>query len=234
MKKSIGAAAMLSLLLVSNAALAQRADKPGGRMLCPRPTVETLGLKAAPTPDSADFPTPLPTGQLAAGVNETAINHTFRHTFKWNDHGCCQIMSATLTIVTKSLQAATTLQVSDARNDTYGITHNGVTAGGQSGYLYSGPAAAGTVKTTTIALNATSLANMNATGRLSFSVQDDSAVQKAVLRIERCCIDRKEPEGQKRCAGGPERLPAYARRRASGERDRTRRVEIAPGRKTRL
>lgn len=190
-KLNIGAVMALSILSASTA-LAQEGRRPGEPMLCPRPTSEQIGLKEVATPIAQDFSS-IANSAMQAVVNDTGINKFFRHSFQWRDQRCCQIVSATLTVVTRANQAGTTMNASDARNDAIGIAgQNGASIAGNGGYLYSGPVPAGHVTTTTIVLNAAALARMNSTNRLSFYVQDDSAVTKAVLTIQRCCVGEEK------------------------------------------
>lgn len=182
--------AVVAALLVAGGASAQTADKPG-RMLCPRPTTETIGLKAAPTPFAGDFSAGA-NAAVQAGVNDPVPNKFFRHTFEWKPRGCCEIMSATLTVKTLSNQAGTTVTASDSANDTIGIVYNGTGVAGLGGYLYpSLPIAIDFPKTTVITMNAAALANMNASNRLSFNLQDDTRVVSAVLEIARCCVGKE-------------------------------------------
>lgn len=181
---------ILCRLVTSSSVLAQEVDKPGGRMLCPRPTTETIGLKDAPTPIAQDFSAGA-NAAVQAGVNDPATNRFFRHTFQMKPRRCCQVVSGTLTVTTVANQAGTTTQASDAGNDMIGIVHMGATVPGMGGMLYSGPVAAGFTKTTPFQLNAAAMANIDATNRLSFNVQDDSRVTKAILYVERCCVGKE-------------------------------------------
>jgi len=190
MRINLIAALLFFGLINTSSVLAQDSDSSRERMPCPRPTSETLGLKATPTPVAQDF-SPGANAAVQAGVNDPVANRFFRHTFQWNPRRCCQIMSATLTVTTMANDYGTGQTGSDAGNDMIAVVHMGATVPGLSQYLYATPVAPGTVTTRTLTMNATALANMEATNRLSFNVQDDSRVTKAVLHIERCCVGKE-------------------------------------------
>jgi len=183
-------AALIVAGLINTSSVFAQESASRERMPCPRPTTETLGLKATPTPVAQDFSVGA-NAAVQAGVNDPVGDRFFRHTFQWNPRRCCQIMSATLTVTTVANDYGTGQTASNAGNDMIAVVHMGATVPGLSQYLYSSPVAPGAVTTRTLIMNATAMANMDATNRLSFNVQDDSRVTKAVLHIERCCVGKE-------------------------------------------
>jgi hypothetical protein len=149
-------------------------------MPCPNPTLQMMSM-TTPVVMSADF-SAAALAAPRAGINDTAPNKVFLHTFRWDPPACCRITSAYLTVVTRANQAGAT-------NDTIGLALNGSSIPGMAGPLYSGAVTMNQQTTKTFVVNAAGLAAMNANNRLSFAVQDDTRVVSADLRIDRCCIN---------------------------------------------
>lgn len=178
--------------LVSTAAIAEDGFKPDSakNVPCPHPSEVTLVLRA-PSAVQADFPGAPP--PVLAGLNDPSPNKPFRHTFSWTEpkEFCCEIISA-------RLKVGLVANRDQPENDSIGIySQNGPT--GMGGYIYGGSAnlpgnpapahvAPGTAKTIIWPINAATLATMNQNHRLSFGVQDDSAVTGADLTILACCV----------------------------------------------
>lgn len=157
-----------------------------GKKACPK----TIVLKAPPpnasTPYAADFPTTPGAQWMEPNFAGTTPNRHFRHTFQWDGckkNQCCEVMKAKLVVTVKALTKGQSQQSSDAGNDSISIWKNGTVLHWQ--YLYSPtPVSAGTVKTLTLPVQPSWLDGC----RLSFQVQDDSAVLDAKLVVTGCCV----------------------------------------------
>ena len=144
---------------------------------CPHPVATVLhGTSSTPSPDPADFHPPVAGSQW----NQTAYDKPFQHTFHFAKQ-CCLMTSGTLVIKLKALKAGTP-GTSTSANDKVYLVSNGVTIQTQS------PFAAGATLGQTATVTFTIPANVLATGRVSFGVQDDSAVTAADLTLHGCCI----------------------------------------------
>src|SRR5213079_1714432 len=79
----------------------------------------------------------------------------------------------------------------DAGNDGIAIMHAGVVVAPYNEAVYSGisrPFGVGQVAIKTWNLTGAALSNLNASGYLSFAVQDDTSVQSATLQLWGCCL----------------------------------------------
>lgn len=174
------AALFSATAFTANGAFGQ--GRPGAAIPCPIPMHITL--TAPPpnaTPNSSDFPPP--PGSLA-NWNGTQANQHFRHTFTWKpETECCQYIKGTLTFKYKALRAGQSATTPDAGNDGVAIYKNGSAVLSQGVYT-NFPFSAGYTGTKTISLTAAMLTN----NRLSFAVQDDTAVLSATLDVVACCV----------------------------------------------
>ena len=113
-------------------------------------------------------------------------NRHVRHTFKWDgckQNKCCEIYKAKLVVTVKALTDGQSHESTDAGNDSISIWKNGSVQHWQ--YLYSPtPVTAGTIKTFTIPVQPSWLDGC----RLSFQIQDDSALLDAKLVATGCCV----------------------------------------------
>ena len=164
---------------------------------CPRPIALTLTATNPTSFNPADFSP----GQLAAphmtGLGDTSINKHFLYTFQWKrDERCCQITRAILTVKMKSNQAGQ-LGTPDASNDGIVIMYNKSVVLPYNEAVYSAvpkPFPVGTPAAKTWTLNPAALNNLNASGRLSFGVQDDTRVESATLQLWGCCLTANTPQ----------------------------------------
>jgi len=157
---------------------------------CPHPMNDSL-VMSTPTPYQQDF-SAASWSAPRAGVGSGLDNHQFLQTFRWDSRTCCQVLSATLTVRLKAIDGASSRAASDAGNDALGIARNGVgVPASGTGYIWPIPSAAGATITKTVTFNAAQLVNLNTDSRLSFVVEDDTAVLGATLTMQRCCLDRK-------------------------------------------
>ncbi|MDO8380309.1 MAG: hypothetical protein V4597_20910 [Pseudomonadota bacterium] len=184
MKRTIFMTALIGCLLSAGMALGQEAGRP---MLCPKPSYETIDM-STPTPINSEF-RPDMLAIARAGVNDTAPNKFFLHTFQWKSPQCCQILGATLTITLRANQPGTSATASDSGNDSMGVMGNQVAFPGLNGPVYTSfPVAMNQPTTRTYVMTPAALAAMNANNRISFYVQDDTRVLSAKLQISRCCL----------------------------------------------
>ena len=173
---------------------------------CPNPIALTLTAKNPTSFDPADFSP----GQLAAphmaGLGDTSNDKHFSYTFQWKrDERCCQITRAILTIKMKSNQAGR-LGGSDASNDGIAIMYNKNVVPPYNEAVYSGvskPFPVNQPATKSWTLNAAALNAINASGRLSFDVQDDTRVESATLQLWGCCLTTTQREAGEPPIGRP-------------------------------
>lgn len=163
---------------------------------CPNPQQITLTVPQSGTGPSPASPTVSDFPAASAGwpVNGSLFNQPqsdkpFGHTFNFRPPSgqCCQYADGVLTVTYKALAA-------DANNDAGGPFRNGSPLGNMTptGYNYlwgNSPVAVGTVVTKSYPIPASWIA----TGRVSFGAQDDSAVLKATLQINGCCLTPTQP-----------------------------------------
>lgn len=184
-------------LLTAGSALAQRTvgtpvQAPAPIFTPPPACPEPIHLKLdANTPDlfSGDF-TP---GMLShyAGLNDPSPNKPYLHTFQWTPRHrcCCQITQALLTVHMQANQSGSSHTGSDAGNDGISVLYNGAVVTPYAGYIYPNTSfPAGQTATTTWNLQGAALANINASNRLTFYVEDDTRVTSATLELFGCCL----------------------------------------------
>lgn len=155
-----------------------------------KPCPKTIVLKAPPpnttTPYAPDFPSTPGAPWIEPNFNGTTPNRHVRHTFQWGgckQNKCCEVYKAKLVVTVKALMNGQSHESRDAGNDSISIWKNGSVQHWQ--YLYNPtPVSAGTVKTLTIPVQPSWLDGC----RLSFQVQDDSAVLDAKLVVTGCCV----------------------------------------------
>jgi hypothetical protein len=158
---------------------------------CPAPLNLTLNANT-PNVFTGDFAA----GQLSS--YQTALNYPgtdkhYLHTFQWkNEHRCCQITRAVLTVKMKANQGGS-VNGSDAGNDDIVVMHLGAVVQPYSERIYTHPPVnfpfnTGQTATKTWNLTGAALANINANNRLSFDVEDDTMVQSATLQLSGCCL----------------------------------------------
>lgn len=157
---------------------------------CPKPIYMTLNANT-PNLFQADF-SPASFSAQRVGLNSTATNKFFLHTFQWKSAARnCQITSAVLTVKMKSNNGGSSAAASDAGNDTISVVVNGAGVPPFSERVYSAvntPFSAGQAATKVWNLTGAALTAINANSRLSFSVQDDTMVQSATLVLRGCCL----------------------------------------------
>jgi len=180
--------AVVVLTFVAAVAAAQPATDGRGpvkpAMLCPRPVViDIQGEKTPPVQDPTDLPANLIPLTAGSVWNQTAINKGFAHTFHFKPQGeCCIWTTATLTMEVKALQGGPPKSATSA-NDGVTVFSNKVEV--PSGVApWIGGVATGATKTLTFNIPASALA----LGKVSFYVEDDTAVVWAHLHLEECCI----------------------------------------------
>lgn len=182
---------VLGGLLCANSTAAQAPYGGPPSMPCPNPTSQTQPMT---TPGVVNSEFNAATLALPrAGLNDPATDKVFLGTFRWKPPACCQITGAVLTVVMRANSAGANATTSpDSGNDTLRVWGGGAAIAGLGGFIYpSGPVALGQPATMTVVMNAAALAKMNANNRISFSVQDDTSVVSASLRIDRCCVKTK-------------------------------------------
>jgi hypothetical protein len=125
---------------------------------------------------------------------QTVINKAFRDTFHFKiTSKCCQWNSGTLTVTYKALQSGPKGSSTSA-DDSRSVNYLGASVPGTGGYVYTTfPVTAGTTVTTSYTIPA----DIVASGRVSFSLQDDSAVVSATLVVTGCCLDPTPVRGGK-------------------------------------
>jgi len=184
---------MVAPILVATTLIAVRAvnsqateARPPVVMPCPNPWhfALTQPPPSTPTPDKTDFGSKyvLPLAPFSQKQN----NKWFLDTFAWKTPGpCCQFMSGTLTIKYHALFGG---QVGSPTswNDDFSIWRNGVQVPGSSKRLYpqANPVTTGQTGTLTIPLTAALVAG----NRISFAVEDDTAVDSASIDVAYCCL----------------------------------------------
>lgn len=151
---------------------------------CPRPIVlDIQGEKTPPTQDPSDLPANLIPLTAGSAWNQTAINKAFGDTFHFRPPGeCCVWTKGTLTMEVKALQGGPA-KSSTSANDGVTVYSNKVVVPPQVSPWITG-VATGATKTLTFNIPASALA----LGKISFYVEDDTAVVWAHLHLEGCCI----------------------------------------------
>lgn len=169
----------------------ERRPRPGAPVVVgiPCPIPMNISLTAPPpvaaTPFAADFPTA--SVVLEPNFGGTTRNRHFRHTFTWKPTTeCCQYLSGKLTLQYEALSDGQSATSPDAGND--GVTiYKGGSALPPSQPVYPPPkfpVSAGQTGTKTFPLTPAMLTG----DRLSFAVQDDTAVTSAKLEVVACCV----------------------------------------------
>jgi hypothetical protein len=155
---------------------------------CPFPTTLSIPGGTVAAPVLSEFPATVRPVIAGSVWNQTAINKAFGHTFRFPSmpRECCLMSKGTLTVTVKALQDASP-NSSNAGNDSVNVYSGGGARAQQSPWAGTGTIPAGTVKTLTFPLTANDLG----TGFLSIYVQDDTAVVKADLVVEGCCLSRQ-------------------------------------------
>ena len=186
----------VAILLTAGSGLAQeerRAPVPGP-LPCPEPWSQTITLNqsTAPYAAQADFAPPQWNAPRAV-LNDPGIDKHFLHTFRWEEpHKCCQITGAQLTVNMRANQAGASHSSSDAGNDGIVVMNGGSVLAGLSAAVYPNtPFAKGFQVTKTWSLPAAALTVIDQNHRLSFDVQDDTAVLSATLQLNGCCLSKK-------------------------------------------
>lgn len=171
---------------------------------CPNPIALTLTAKNPTSFDPADFPAG--GAPHMSGLGDPSHDKNFWYTFQWKRaERCCQITRAMLTVVLKANLPGQSKTSPDAGNDTIAIVYNKASVAPYSENVYSHwPFSVGqTVTKQWVSLNATELSNINASGRLSFAVQDDSQVVSATLQLWGCCLTTTQRQPEELPTGPP-------------------------------
>ncbi len=180
------AALFSATMLTSGGALGQTRA-----LQCPNPRPITLiQSSGAATPVMADFPKGVCNGNIEPNFGGTKWDRCFLHTFSFPPPGefCCQCVEGkgnTLTIVYRALVGGA-IGSSTSGNDKFYIYSNGSIVMSLNLYSGPGPVPTGGVFTKTIPLTCSLLTN----NRLSFLIQDDTAVLSAKLHVNRCCVKK--------------------------------------------
>jgi sugar lactone lactonase YvrE len=121
-------------------------------------------------------------------------NHLVLCTFKWESKPCCKVTSATLHVKMHAVQNGTVyndVRDADPANDRIGLFHLGTgETSPSSEYIYPyGNFPSGTVAHIDWPITGIALANLQTDHRLSFLVEDDTAIDSATLDINECCPD---------------------------------------------
>lgn len=182
-KHCIQAALLVATAATAGAVLSQvERPRPDPSCHCSNPVnVHLVKNSGATTPFTSDFRSDMRLNQQT--YNATQPNTHFADTLQWKmpTTKTCEL-TGKLTVKVKNL--GTSL----SSNDSAGVFSNGVAVPGFSqgpNQLWTSGQGAGALKTITYQLTAA----MMQQGRLSFFVQDDTAVQEMKLDIEGCCIN---------------------------------------------
>lgn len=155
---------------------------------CPHPIGITMTAPPpAPAPDPADFTGTLATAVAGSVWNQTLANKGFGHSFHFVHPGkeCCLMTKGMLIVTVKALRAGPKGSSSSA-NDWVQLVKGGQSVPGSGQQPFGSFANVTVGQTATVTINVP--ANILASGTVSFYVQDDSAVVKAELRLEGCCL----------------------------------------------
>jgi hypothetical protein len=159
---------------------------------CPRPVTLTLTAANPMTFVASDFNPQQVAQAHMSGFGDTAIDKNFLYTFQWRKEGqCCQITKAVLTVNMRSNGPGQSSSSADAGNDGIALMHAGAVVAPYNEAVYSNvpkPFVAGQLATKTWVLTGAALNNLNASGLISFAVQDDTSVVSATLQISGCCL----------------------------------------------
>lgn len=155
---------------------------------CPNPKRIVIKIKS-------DYADPDEFGQIALANHVTSLNYANRnkfylHTFRWKKSDkCCQVVMAKLKVRLRANQDGRPNFTADAGNDTIAIVKDGgqVIQPNNQAIYPSEPFPLGTEVTVTFNLTGSELDWINTTGKLSFRVQDDTAVKWGKLELRICC-----------------------------------------------
>lgn len=207
-------AALLGIAMLSNVALAQRAgegkDGEGLRegqqssIPCTVRVIYDSGVRNKSNTQNVsvvsgnlylkDFaPGFLPTS--AASFSQTAQDTHFGYTFMNLPNPkdpCCDVKGAVLDVTYHALSSGSA-DSSTAANDSASVVKNGVSLSSSSGWLWNHQA----VTVNQVGARSYSVpAAFVSDGRLSYSAQDDTAIDSLRLRIFACCPDKKIHSGE--------------------------------------
>ncbi|HVA27836.1 MAG TPA: hypothetical protein VNF68_06630 [Candidatus Baltobacteraceae bacterium] len=185
-------AAFFTMALAPGATLAQN-----DRVLCPNPLAPvsiTRGGTTAATPMASEFSPGTPLSGMT--YNQTSDNQSFRDTIVFRKPStklCCRLDAlprtgyyGKLTVTYKALDEGPTGSHT-SYNDSGGLVYLGASVPGQSGWIYP---QGSFVANNQIAVRTYFLsAAIVQSGRVSFAVQDDTAVVSAKLEVPGgCCL----------------------------------------------
>jgi hypothetical protein len=199
--------AFVALCILPNLGKAQeerrvQSDAISPIQLCPKGSQQQVINLTAPPPVTAtpylpDFPTTSCSAGFEPKFGGTTADRCFRHTFTWKTPGPeCHCLSGELTLKYKALQGGPAGSASSA-NDTVAIFSGGSVVAGTSQALYSGTVTTGQIVTKTIRLTCDMLKN----NRLSFLLQDDTAITSATLHVVYCCSPCRKGQMQETFPG---------------------------------
>ena len=193
LKSFLTASIVFASLLIAGSAVAQNLVA-GPPVPCPHPVSLTLNAPGTPptppTPDPLDFAPTLTAAVTGSQWNQTAINKSFGHTFHFpmpNGNECCLMTTGTLQVKVKCLQSGGANTSTSGNDDIELVKAPGVPVTGFAKRIWPQPkgCVAGAVTTVTF----TGIpASVLSTGRVSFFVEDDTAVLGATLTLHGCCL----------------------------------------------
>jgi hypothetical protein len=186
------ASIVFASLLVAGSAVAQNLVA-GPPVPCPHPVSLTLNAPGTPptppTPDPLDFAPTLTAAVTGSQWNQTAVNKAFGHTFHFpspTNGECCLMTTGTLQVRLKCLQGGPG-NSSSSGNDDIELIQNHAGVPGFSKRAWPQPAGCATGAVTTVTFSNIP-ASVLSTGRVSFYVEDDTAVLGAILTLHGCCL----------------------------------------------
>jgi hypothetical protein len=190
LKSFLTASIVFASLLVAGSAVAQNLVA-GPPVPCPHPVslVLTAPPPTPPTPDPLDFAPTLTAAVTGSQWSQTAINKSFGHTFHFpapNGNECCLMTEGTLQVKVKCLQGGRS-NTSTSGNDDIELVSNHAVVPGFSKRVWPQPAGCATGAVTTVTFTGIP-ASVLSTGRVSFFVEDDTAVLGATLTLHGCCL----------------------------------------------
>jgi hypothetical protein len=158
---------------------------------CLHPVTLTLNAPGTPptppTPDPLDFAPTLTAAVAGSQWNQTAINKSFGHTFHFKNEECCIMTTGTLQVKVKCLQTGNGNSSTSGNDDIELVQSPGVPVAGFSRRVWPQPAGCVAGAVTTVTFNNIPAAVLS-TGRVSFFVEDDTAVINATLTLHGCCL----------------------------------------------
>lgn len=127
------------------------------------------------------------------GLNGTSSDTYYAHTFYWNPSGaCCQATRAVLTVTFTALQRGRSSTSKDAGNDDFFFYGPGgvIIPVPGTGPIWTArwPFNVGATVTRTVTITNPAILN---SGRLSLSVEDDTAITSATLQVSECCVNAR-------------------------------------------